>query len=87
MATLQLRLDDELKKSTDALFSALGMDTSTAVRIFLNAALEYGGIPFEVRKRSVPPALAEALADVEAGRNLFGPYDTGAQAVAAMLED
>ena len=35
MATLQLRVDDSLKAKADALFSSLGLDTSTAVRIFL----------------------------------------------------
>ena len=89
MATLQLRLDDDLKKSADALFPSLGMDTSTAVRIFLNAAVEYGGIPFEVRsrKRSLTGELAETFADVTAGRNLHGPFATGEEAVASMLAD
>ena len=35
MATLQLRVDDELKKKSDDLFQSLGLDTSTAIRIFL----------------------------------------------------
>lgn len=36
MATLQIRIDDTLKKQADTLFSSLGLDTSTAIRIFLN---------------------------------------------------
>ena len=40
MATLQLRVDDSLKAKADALFSSLGLDTSTAVRIFLASSLE-----------------------------------------------
>ncbi len=46
MATLQIRVDDNLKKEADALFAGLGLDTSTAIRIFLNAAIEHAGIPF-----------------------------------------
>lgn len=34
MATLQVRIDDTLKKQADALFSSLGLDTTTAIRIF-----------------------------------------------------
>jgi len=47
--TIQVRIDDELKNSADSLFASLGMDTSTAIRIFLVASLEAGGIPFAVR--------------------------------------
>ena len=50
--TIQVRVDDELKDSADSLFSSLGMDTSTAVRIFLVAALEAGGIPFAVTRKA-----------------------------------
>jgi len=50
--TIQVRVDDELKDSADVLFASLGMDTSTAVRIFLKAALEAGGIPFSVTRKS-----------------------------------
>jgi len=46
--TIQVRVDDQLKDSSDKLFSSLGLDTSTAIRMFLVASLERGGIPFAV---------------------------------------
>lgn len=46
--TIQVRVDDQLKDSADTLFASLGLDTSTAVRMFLIAAMEAGGIPFAV---------------------------------------
>ena len=46
--TIQVRVEDELKDSADALFSSLGLDTSTAIRIFLVASMQAGGIPFAV---------------------------------------
>jgi len=46
--TIQVRVDDNLKESVDYLFASLGMDTSTAIRIFLTAAINAGGIPFAV---------------------------------------
>ena len=49
--TIQVRVDDELKDSADTLFTSLGMDTSTAIRIFLKAALDAGGIPFDIKHR------------------------------------
>lgn len=49
--TIQVRIDDKLKESADALFSSLGLDTSTAIRMFLMASMENGGIPFPVAHR------------------------------------
>ena len=46
--TIQVRVDDFLKQSADELFNSLGLDTSTAIRIFLTIAIENGGIPFEM---------------------------------------
>jgi len=50
--TMQVRVDDRLKESADILFSSQGLDTSTAIRIFLVASMEAGDIPFAVRKES-----------------------------------
>ena len=37
--TIQLRVDDFLKSAADDLFTSLGLDTSTAIRIFLTMAI------------------------------------------------
>ena len=87
MATLQIRIDDTLKKDADELFSSLGLDISTAIRIFLNASVENAGIPFSVRYRTIPNSLQEAVYDSRFRRNLNGPFDTAEDAVASMLED
>ena len=47
--TIQVRVDDQLKDMADLLFSSLGLDTSTAIRMFLVAAIEGGGIPFPIK--------------------------------------
>lgn len=88
MATLQIRIDDTLKKKADQLFSSLGLDTSTAIRIFLNASIENDGIPFSVQHRgTIPLSLQEALYDSRARTNLNGPFDNAQDAVASMLEE
>ena len=38
-STIQVRVDDELKTKSDALFKDLGTDTTTAIRMFLTQAL------------------------------------------------
>ncbi len=87
MATLQIRIDDMLKKQADALFSSLGLDTSTAIRIFLNASVENAGIPFSVQHKAPSYSLQEAVYDSRYRRNLNGPFDSAEDAVASMLED
>lgn len=61
MATLQIRIDDTLKKEADTLFSSLGLDTSTAIRIFLNASVENAGIPFSVQHKTIPDTMSIAI--------------------------
>ena len=84
---LQIRLDDKTKTDVDQLFKSLGLDTSTAVRIFFKAALESGGIPFPVKRHIPNPEMLEAMEDVRNRRNLYGPYNTAKEAINAMLED
>ena len=87
MATLQIRIDDTLKKQADNLFTSLGLDTSTAIRIFLNSAIENAGIPFSVQHKTLPYSLQEAVYDSRLRKNLNGHFDNAADAVASMLED
>ena len=50
MATslLQVRVDDSLKDEAAAVFESLGIDTSTAVRMFLKRSVMENGIPFRM---------------------------------------
>ena len=50
MATslLQVRVDDSLKGEAARVFENLGIDTSTAVRMFLKRAVMDNGIPFRM---------------------------------------
>ncbi len=86
MATLQIRVDDNLKSESDILFSSLGLDTPTAVRIFLTVAQEYNGFPFPVNRRISEESL-QAIEDARSHHNLHGPYKNAEDAVRAMLED
>ena len=45
---LQVRVDEETKRKASEIFNALGIDLSTAVRIFLLKCIAVGGIPFEM---------------------------------------
>ncbi len=49
MALLQIRVDEELKNQANAIFNELGIDLSTAVRMFLKKSVLEGGIPFDIK--------------------------------------
>ena len=83
--TLQIRVDDMIKKSADELFSSLGLDTSTAVRLFLKIAIETGGLPFEVKRPNNGVKLS--MQEVLDKKKLSKPYKTAKEAIDAMLED
>ena len=87
MATLQIRLDDNLKAKSDTLFSSLGMDTSTAVRIFLTLSVENDGLIFPVQHRKPDYSLKKAIYDSRTGTDLHGPFKSVEDAVSSMLEE
>jgi len=79
--TIQVRVDDQLKDSADLLFSSLGLDTSTAIRMFLVAAMDAGGIPFAVtRSANRDKAIREAIDYRKSG----GEFLTAEQSLANM---
>ena len=73
-STIQIRVDDDLKTKSDALFKDLGTDTTSAIRMFLSQAVANNGFPFEI-KRTVaeynpyaPMTEGELLAKLEVSR-------------------
>lgn len=51
-ATVQVRVDAGIKKAADNLFTELGFDTPTAIRMFLIKAVQLNGLLFDVSKNS-----------------------------------
>ena len=49
-SNLNIRVDENLKRQAEALFKDLGLSMSSAITVFLKAAVSHGGIPFEVKK-------------------------------------
>ena len=48
MATINIRVDEKLKKDAEQVFEELGLSTTTAMTIFLKAVVRNGGIPFSL---------------------------------------
>ncbi len=71
-----LRVDEDLKKQAEALFSELGLNMTTAFNIFLRQSVREQQIPFQVSK-NIPNAITLAAMDAaEKGEDLYGPFDS-----------
>ena len=46
--TVNIRMDEELKKQSERLFSEFGMNMTTAFTVFAKAVVRTGKIPFEI---------------------------------------
>ena len=49
MSVLQVRVDEELKNQAAEILDTIGIDLSTAVRMFLKKVIIERGIPFDTR--------------------------------------
>ena len=45
---INVRVDSEIKNKAQEVFSALGLDMTSAINIFLRQAIRKNGIPFEL---------------------------------------
>lgn len=85
--SLTVRVDAGLKEQADALFSEIGLPTATAINIFLRSAVSCGGFPFELRHPRLNAETEAAIADVEAGRNLAGPFHSVDEVMGSLLAE
>ena len=81
-ATLNLRVNPEVKKSAEAVLSQLGVPMATAIDMFLKQITLTGGIPFAITLPKAPDSINadmmsasqirkkidDGLADIEVGR-------------------
>lgn len=72
-ATFQMRINPEIKNQAEAIFSRCGLTLTDAVNVFLQHALNVGGMPFVVssdsREALRNQALAILMAEVQKGRD------------------
>lgn len=68
-AVLQTRVDSKMKQEAEKLFNSLGLDVTTAIRLFLKQSINQQKIPFEI----VPPQsnfTDETLSAIEEARKI-----------------
>ncbi len=80
--SMSIRLDSEVKEQAQQVFSHLGMDMTTAINIFLRQAIQYQGLPFDV-KIDENRKLLQVVTDVEQNRNMSRSFES----VSDLMED
>ena len=80
--SMSIRLDSEVKEQAQQVFNNLGMDMTTAINIFLRQAIQYQGLPFDVRLDE-NRKLLQVLTDLDQNRNMSQSFES----VSDFMED
>lgn len=60
-ATLQIRIDSQLKEDVEALYRTLGTSFAEAVRVFAQQSLRAGGMPFRLALKNWDEMTAQEI--------------------------
>ena len=80
-ATINMRVNPEVKSAAESIYSGLGMTLTEAINVFLHKSILEGGIPFEVKQpryNSETEAAMREAQDILAGKTQVKSYDSSA---------
>jgi DNA-damage-inducible protein J len=88
--TLSIRLDQNLKRDSQKVFKKLGMDISSATKIFLTQVVNTESIPFKIRTvNGFTPefelGILEELKDIKDNPQNYKKYKSGKEIVSDIL--
>ena len=63
--SMNIRMDAEVKRQAEAIFSEIGMNMTTAINIFLKQSIRENGIPFELKINRPNNDTLEAISEGE----------------------
>lgn len=92
MATslVQVRIDDDLKNQASEIYEALGIDLSTAVRMFLKRSVMVNGIPFSMiipKQKSKASKALTALQELSKAAELNGTAEMTLEEINVEIEE
>lgn len=85
MANINIRVDDNVKAQAQELFKTLGLDTTTAINIFLRQSIRENKIPFEIKADKPNNETIEAMQEVE--DMISGKIPKQTQSIDSLFED
>ena len=76
-ANINIRIDPIVKKNSEELFQSLGITVSDAINMFLNKSLIEGGLPFEVKNKSLAKKATYSIDEIrDILAPIFGRHNT-----------
>ena len=84
-ASLNIRLDPELKRNTEIVYSRYGLSLAEAVTVFFHQSCNVGGLPFDLRPGDLNMATLAAM--IEAERICHDPSVKGYRDLKALFEE
>jgi DNA-damage-inducible protein J len=80
MSTIQVRVDEKTKKQAKKVLENIGMDISSAVKVYLKQIVITQGIPFQLLTENgltvqQEQEILKASDEAKRGVNVSGPFD------------
>ena len=74
MSTIQIRIDPQTKKSAQKVLDKIGMDMSSAIKVYLRQIVVHKGIPFVLTENGMTPQqekeILKASEEARQGKNV-----------------
>jgi DNA-damage-inducible protein J len=84
-ASINIRLDSEIKKTAESVYSRYGLSLAEAVTVFIHQSCNVGGLPFNLRPPR--PSMESLQAMAEARRISRDPTVKGYRNIDELFED
>ncbi|MDR1193870.1 MAG: type II toxin-antitoxin system RelB/DinJ family antitoxin [Peptococcaceae bacterium] len=84
-ASLNIRLDAEVKKTAESVYLHYGLSLAEAVTVFIHQSCNVGGLPFDLRPRQPNAVTLAAMAEAE--RISHDPNIKGYRDMNALFDD
>ncbi|MBP6944699.1 type II toxin-antitoxin system RelB/DinJ family antitoxin [Patescibacteria group bacterium] len=86
MTTIQVRIDEQTKKASSKILAELGLDLSSAIKVYLKQVIATKGIPFSLLTKNGFTQAEEALIlqasrEAKQGKNISPGMKTAAQVI------
>lgn len=86
-ANISIRLNSDLKKNFDILCNELGFNMSTAITMFIKAAVREQGIPFALSINDYNKETRKVIEDANKGIGLSKAYESVDEMMSDILKD
>lgn len=86
MPTIQVRIDGKTKKSAKKVLNKIGMDMSSAVKVYMKQIVITQGLPFQLLTENgltiqQEQEILKASEEAKQGKNIHGPFNSAEELI------